>query len=113
MNKRKNRKTINPEKLLKKQLKNTIFANLIKKRMSKHPTVENITQYIVEINRIYTELINQFVVYYTEGIKTSSELSKQMAAKARLLAEIIESSLNKDIENKEDTEPSNQYEGFK
>ncbi|MCL2246633.1 MAG: N-6 DNA methylase [Lentimicrobiaceae bacterium] len=61
----------------------------------------------------FTELISQFVVYYTEGIKTSSELSKQMAAKARLLAEIIENSLNKDIENKEDTELNNQYEGFK
>jgi len=30
-----------------------------------------------------------------------------------LLAEIIENSLNKDIENKEDTELINQYEGFK
>ena len=61
----------------------------------------------------FAELIRQFTVYHTEGIKTSAELSKQMATKARLLAEIIENSLNKDIENKEDTELNNQYEGFK
>ncbi|GHV70417.1 DNA methyltransferase [Bacteroidia bacterium] len=61
----------------------------------------------------FMELIRQFAVYHTEGIKNSAELSKQMAAKARLLAEIIETSLNKDIENKEETELNNQYEGFK
>jgi predicted helicase len=36
-----------------------------------------------------------------------------MAAKARLLAGIIEKALNKDIENGEETELNNQYEGFK
>jgi len=61
----------------------------------------------------FTELIHQFTVYHSESIKNSAELSKQMAAKARLLAEIIENSLDKDIENKEDTELNNQYEGFK
>ncbi|MDR2169353.1 MAG: N-6 DNA methylase [Planctomycetaceae bacterium] len=61
----------------------------------------------------FAELIRQFSAYHTENIKTSAELSKQMAAKARLLAEIIETSLNKDIENKEETELNNQYEGFK
>jgi hypothetical protein len=61
----------------------------------------------------FGELIRQFAGYHIEGIKTSAELSKQMAAKARLLAEIIETSLNKDIENKEETELNNQYEGFK
>ncbi|MDR2568652.1 MAG: hypothetical protein LBC44_05100, partial [Mycoplasmataceae bacterium] len=48
----------------------------------------------------FTELIKQFAVYQTEGIKNSAALSKMMAAKARLLAEIIENSLNKDIEDK-------------
>jgi predicted helicase len=61
----------------------------------------------------FTEIILQFAGYHTEGIKTSAELSKQMAAKARLLAGIIEKALNKDIENKEETELNNQYEGFK
>ena len=61
----------------------------------------------------FTELIRQFVVYHTESIKTSAELSRQMAAKARLLAAIIENSLNKDIDSKEETELNNQYEGFK
>ncbi|MDR0681307.1 MAG: N-6 DNA methylase [Dysgonamonadaceae bacterium] len=61
----------------------------------------------------FTEAIRQFAAYQVEGIKTSSALSKQMAAKARLLAEIIETSLNEDIENKEETELNNQYEGFK
>jgi hypothetical protein len=61
----------------------------------------------------FVEFIKQFAVYHTEGIKTSAELSKQMATKARLLAEIIEKALNKDIENKEETELNNQYEGFK
>ncbi|MDR1783070.1 MAG: hypothetical protein LBR13_02245, partial [Dysgonamonadaceae bacterium] len=61
----------------------------------------------------FTEFIRQFAVYHSEGIKTSSELSKQMAAKARLLAEIIENSLDKDIETQEETELNNQYEGFK
>ncbi|MDR0732533.1 MAG: N-6 DNA methylase, partial [Dysgonamonadaceae bacterium] len=61
----------------------------------------------------FTEIIRQFAVYHTEGIKTSAELSKQMAAKARLLAGIIEKALNKDIEDREETELNNQYEGFK
>ncbi|MDR0414371.1 MAG: N-6 DNA methylase [Prevotellaceae bacterium] len=61
----------------------------------------------------FMELIRQFAAYHTEGIKTSAELSKQMAAKARLLEEIIETSLNKDVEGKEETELNNQYEGFK
>ncbi|MDR2064469.1 MAG: hypothetical protein LBP85_01975, partial [Prevotellaceae bacterium] len=61
----------------------------------------------------FAEIIKQFTLYHTEGIKTSAELSKQMAAKARLLAGIIEEALNRDIENKEETELNNQYEGFK
>jgi hypothetical protein len=43
----------------------------------------------------FVDLIRQFAGYHIEGIKISAELSKQMAAKARLLAEIIETSLNK------------------
>ncbi|MDR0732833.1 MAG: N-6 DNA methylase [Dysgonamonadaceae bacterium] len=61
----------------------------------------------------FTEVIRQFAAYHTEGIKTSAELSKQMAAKARLLAGIIENALNRDIENSEETELNSQYEGFK
>ncbi|MDR0682582.1 MAG: hypothetical protein LBG15_12160, partial [Dysgonamonadaceae bacterium] len=61
----------------------------------------------------FTEIIRQFAVYQAVNIKTSVALSKQMAAKARLLASILEKALNKDIENKEETELNNQYEGFK
>jgi predicted helicase len=61
----------------------------------------------------FIEFVKQFAFYHTEGIKTSAELSKQMAAKARLLVEIIEKALNRDIENKEETELNSQYEGFK
>jgi predicted helicase len=61
----------------------------------------------------FQELVNQFLTTKIQGIATSSALSKQMAAKARLLAEIIETSLNIDIESKEETELNNQYEGFK
>ncbi|MDR0753762.1 MAG: DNA methyltransferase, partial [Prevotellaceae bacterium] len=61
----------------------------------------------------FTEAIRQFAAYQAEGIKTSAALSKQMAAKARLLAEIIEKALNKDLEMGENSALKEQLESFK
>jgi predicted helicase len=60
----------------------------------------------------FIEFVKQFAVYHTESIKTSAELSKQMATKAKLLAEIIETALEEDIKNKKSSEIHNQYKSF-
>jgi predicted helicase len=60
----------------------------------------------------FIKIINQFASHHTESIKTSTELSKRMAAKAKLLAEIIETALEEDIKNKNISEIYNQYKSF-
>ena len=59
------------------------------------------------------ELINLFLSASPQTIKTSAELSKQMATKAKLLAEIIETALEEDIKNDINSEIYNQYNSFK
>ena len=53
----------------------------------------------------FTALINLFVGYQGQGIQTSVQLSKAMAAKARLMANIIE----KALDNNENTDSNSLY----
>ena len=59
------------------------------------------------------ELVNTFLTASPQTIKNSAELSKFMATKAKLLAEIIETALEEDIKNDKNSEIHNQYESFK
>jgi predicted helicase len=66
----------------------------------------------------FTALIKNFCIYTGQTIKSASKLSKMMAGKARLLANVIEKALNPDISDGEIYEPQNlnlhnQYESFK
>lgn len=66
----------------------------------------------------FTGLIKNFCIFTGQTIKSASKLSKMMAAKARLLANVIEKALDPDITNGEIYEPQNlnlhnQYESFK
>ena len=44
----------------------------------------------------FRQMINDFATHSLQTIKSASKLSKMMAAKARLLSEIIENALNED-----------------
>jgi hypothetical protein len=66
----------------------------------------------------FTDLIKNFCIFTGQTIKSASKLSKMMAAKARLLADIIEKALDPDTSDGEIYEPQNlnlhnQYESFK
>jgi predicted helicase len=66
----------------------------------------------------FTDLIKNFCIYTGQTIKSASKLSKMMAGKARLLANVIERALDPDISDGEIYEPQNlnlhnQYESFK
>ncbi|MGD0755367.1 MAG: type ISP restriction/modification enzyme [Bacteroidales bacterium] len=66
----------------------------------------------------FADLIKNFCIFTGQTIKSASKLSKMMAGKARLLANVIERALNPDISDGEIYEPQNlnlhnQYESFK
>ena len=66
----------------------------------------------------FTDLIKNFCTFIGQTIKSASKLSKMMAGKARLLANVIERALDPDISDGEIYEPQNlnlhnQYESFK
>src|SRR5665811_1538485 len=66
----------------------------------------------------FTDLLKNFCIYTGQTIKSASKLSKMMAGKARLLANVIERALDPDISSGEIYEPQNlnlhnQYESFK
>jgi len=66
----------------------------------------------------FTDLIKNFCLFTGQTIKSASKLSKMMAGKARLLANVIERALEPDIASGEINEPQNlnlhnQYESFK
>jgi hypothetical protein len=66
----------------------------------------------------FTDLIKNFCLFTGQTIKSASKLSKMMAGKARLLANVIERALDPDISDSEIYEPQNlnlhnQYESFK
>lgn len=66
---------------------------------------ENFTQ--------FNELIKDFPQYIGQSINSAAQLSKIMADKARLLANIIENALNSDEENAENSTLKNQLQAFK
>ena len=66
----------------------------------------------------FSDLIKNFCIFSGQTIKSASKLSKMMAAKARLLADVIEKALDPDTSDGEIYEPQNlnlhnQYESFK
>ncbi len=69
------------------------------------PLPDNFAQFI--------NLIKDFANYMGQNINSASQLSKIMAAKARLLANIIENALNSDEENQENSSLKEQLQAFK
>jgi predicted helicase len=61
----------------------------------------------------FTEIIRNFGRFQGEGIKTSEQLSKMMAAKARLLAKSIESALDEDERASDVSTLGGQLRGFR
>jgi predicted helicase len=61
----------------------------------------------------FTDLITNFSVHIGQNIKSPTKLSKMMASKAKLLANIIEKSLIHDDENADDSTLKAQMEAFK
>ena len=70
---------------------------------------------IVPLEENYTEfeqLITQFCSYSGQTIKSAKKLAKMMAGKARLLADVIEKSLDSDEQNAENSSLKAQFAGF-
>lgn len=61
----------------------------------------------------FIELLKTFTGYHGQTIKSTVALSKMMAQKAKLLAQVIEQSLNTDELNKINSSIFDQYQGFK
>ncbi|HEY5327970.1 MAG TPA: type ISP restriction/modification enzyme, partial [Mucilaginibacter sp.] len=61
----------------------------------------------------FNALIKSFCTHVGQTIKSASKLSVMMADKAKLLAEVIESALNSDVENEEDSSLKEQMHAFK
>lgn len=61
----------------------------------------------------FTNLLNEFCLYVNQTIKSPKVLAQMMAAKARLLENILEKAVLSDEENVLDTSLKQQYETFK
>lgn len=61
----------------------------------------------------FIELLKTFTGYHGQTIKSTVALSKMMAQKAKLLAQVIEQSLQTDEINKSSSTIFDQYQGFK
>ncbi|MDD1607367.1 MAG: hypothetical protein LUQ18_02465, partial [Methylococcaceae bacterium] len=61
----------------------------------------------------FIDLIKDFATYSGQTINTASQLSKMMAGKARLLANVIENALNSDEENAANSSLKDQLHAFK
>lgn len=61
----------------------------------------------------FSNLIQDFATNNTQSIKSPVKLAELMAGKARLLENILEGALKKDIEKNENTSLTNQYNSFK
>ena len=61
----------------------------------------------------FTDLIRDFYAYEGQTIRSPKKLAVMMAAKARLLSLVIESALNSDEKNKEDSTIKEQMNAFK
>ena len=57
--------------------------------------------------------INDFCIYEGQTIKSPKKLAEMMAAKAQLLADVIEKSLDSDEKEREDSSLQEQFEAFK
>lgn len=62
---------------------------------------------------LFTSLIQSFAITVTQSIKSPIKLAQMMAAKAKLMADVIDKALNDDKENNTQSELYNQYEAFK
>jgi predicted helicase len=60
----------------------------------------------------FTALMNDFVTTVSQSIKSSERLSKMMANKAKLLANIIGNALESDVENRQNTTLQQQLQAF-
>jgi predicted helicase len=60
----------------------------------------------------FTALMNDFVTTVSQSIRSSERLSKMMANKAKLLANIIGNALESDVENKQNTTLQQQLQAF-
>ena len=70
-----------------------------------HPLPGNFTE--------FTNLIQNFCTYISQTIKSPRKLAEMMAAKARLLENILENALTSDEKSEENTSLKQQYETFK
>ncbi len=61
----------------------------------------------------FTNLISDFCTFIAQTIKSSQTLAEMMAAKARLLENILENAITSDEENEENTALKQQYETFR
>jgi hypothetical protein len=61
----------------------------------------------------FTNLISDFCTFITQTIKSPKVLAEMMAAKARLLENILENALTSDEEKEENTNLKQQYETFR
>ncbi|MCX6148130.1 MAG: N-6 DNA methylase, partial [Candidatus Kapabacteria bacterium] len=61
----------------------------------------------------FTNLIKNFCTFISQSIKSSKELAKMMAGKARMLSDVIEKALNSDEKNEEDSTLKEQMNAFK
>jgi type I restriction-modification system DNA methylase subunit len=61
----------------------------------------------------FTNLIQNFVIQITQSIKSPVKLAQMMAAKAKLMADVIHKALDEDDANNTQSELKNQYEAFK
>ncbi|NQU88093.1 MAG: N-6 DNA methylase [Mariniphaga sp.] len=68
---------------------------------------------IVENFQVFENLIQNFCSYIGQTIKSSKKLAVMMAAKARLLEDILERALTSDEETQENTSLKGQFDTFK
>ena len=61
----------------------------------------------------FINLIQNFAIQITQSIKSPTKLAQMMAAKAKLMADVIHKSLNEDDKNKTQSELKNQFNAFK
>ena len=61
----------------------------------------------------FTSLIQNFALTVSQSIKSPVKLAQMMAAKAKLMADVIDKALNEDKANNTQSELYNQYEAFK
>lgn len=79
------------------------IAEIVGKKIN--PLSENFEQ--------FTNLISDFCTFIAQTIKSSQVLAKMMAAKARLLENILENAITSDEENEDNSSLKQQYETFK